>query len=555
MLTPLAPDRVSPAGDLRRRAELNFRRLHDPEFQLPAMLTAFTAKEAPGDWVGRCLLALSLHGRLLGRVAPHVEEIIAGLPAALNARGYIGAIHPAGTVDENQFGGHNALLRGLCEYYLWQRDARALALLRPILRELMVPVAPLWAQYPDRLLASLLNNQVVGLTVAQPTGVWLGLSTDIGTGFFALDGLTQAYTLEPTPELRGLVETMIARYAQIDPLAISAQTHSTLTTLRGIFRWWAEVDPRPELLELVWRRFQLYRDHAETEHHGNFNWFGRPDWTEPCAIVDAFLLAVQLWSATGETEYLEEAHRVFFNGLAHAQRPNGGYGCDLCTGANGLLFVEAHKFFEAPWCCSMRGAEGLVRAAQYGWFVEGDTVVLPFYFGGSARLALAGGEAVLEQESAYPLAGTVRLRVAASTTARAVTLKFFAPAWSPASRFAFTRNGAPLAAAAEPGMAVVTTPLRAGDELLAQFPVNFGPVPLQNPARQPGHHRFAHGPLLLGHAGAEAVALSARNNFAPLGAGRYRCVATGRVLGPLPALIGLGEAEARAQRTQLVFSA
>ncbi len=554
VLTPLALDDVFPAGDLLRRAELNLRRLHDPEFHLPAMLTAFTAKEAPGDWVGRCLLALTLHGRVLKRVAPHLEEIIAGLPAALNERGYIGEIHPAGTADENQFGGHNALLRGLCELYLWRRDPRALAVIRSVVANLMVPVRPLFAHYPDKALKELLNNQLVGLTVKQETGVWRGLSTDISTGFFTLDGLTQAYTVDPTAELRALIETMIARYTEIDPLAISAQTHSTLTALRGIFRWWREVEARPEYLALVRDRFRLYRDHAETENHGNYNWFERPDWTEPCAIVDAFLLAVQLWSATGEGELLEEAHRVFYNGLAYAQRPNGGYGCDLCTGAKGQLFVTAHEFFEAPWCCSMRGAEGLARAAQYGWFTEGDSLVLPFYFGGTARMALAGGEVSLEQRSAYPLDGSVSLRVTASTAVRPVTLKFFAPAWSPAREFRVTVNGRALAVTAEPYFAAVVTMLGTGDVIAVEFPVTFSAVPLQNPGRQPGHHRFAHGPLLLGHAGAEAVPLPAQNAFAPLGAARYRCVATGRILAPLPALIDLTEAEAKARWTQLVFA-
>lgn len=351
MPIPIALEDVRPAGDLLRRIQTNLQRLHAPEFHYDAMMTAFTAKEAPGDWVGRCLLSLTLHARLSDVVAPHLVEIMARLPDAMNARGYLGEIHPAGKADENQIGGHNALLRGLCEYYQWRRDPHALALIRSIVANLMVPSTPRWAKYPDRLQKELIDRQVVGLTVHRTQGDWVGLSTDIGVGFFTLDGLTQAYSVDPTPELRELIETMIARYTQLDPAALSAQTHSTLTTLRGILRWWREVAPRPELLALVRARFQLYRNEAATEHHGNYNWFGRPEWTEPCAIVDAFMLAVQLWSATGDAELLEEAQWIYFNGLAHAQRPNGGYGCDRCTGARGLLFAAAHEYFEAPWCC------------------------------------------------------------------------------------------------------------------------------------------------------------------------------------------------------------
>ena len=529
MLTPAAFEDVSFAGLLLHRAGKNLRRLHDPEFHFEAAVGAWTAKEAPGDWVGRTLLALTLYARVTGEEPAHLEEFVARLPEAFNPRGYIGEIHPDGTGDENQVGGHNALLRGLSEFYLWKRDPRALGCIRSIVTNLMVPTRPLYAQYPDKILKGLLDSQWVGLTVRQADGVWRGLSTDIGTVFFTLDGLTQAYRCEPRPELRALIETMIARYAEIDPLEISAQTHATLTALRGIFRWWQEVDARPEYLALVQTRFRLYRDHGQTEHHANYNWFGRPDWTEACAIVDSFQLAVQLWSVTGETEQLEEAHRIFYNGFLHAQRPNGGFGCDHCVGANGERFLSPHKFFEAPWCCSMRAAEGFASAARYGWFADAaaNTVVLPFYFGGRGVVRLAGGEVEFTQESEYPLAGRVTLRVVRGGSVAPVTLKFFAPSWSPPESFHGSKNGAPLTATSEERFVAIVTPLLAGDVITVEFDVNFGPVALQNPARQPGERRYAHGPLLLGLDARDpttaAAGLCSAGEFVALGGARYRC--------------------------------
>jgi uncharacterized protein len=468
---------VTATGDLLRRAELNFRRLHDAEFQFDAMIRAFTAKEAPGDWVGRELLALVLHARLLGREAPHLREIVDRLPEAFNALGYIGEMHPEGFADENQIAGHNALLRGLAEHSRWSGDPRSLAMIRTIVERLMLPAEPLFASYPDRRLAHMIDRQIVGLTVRQESGAWVGLSTDIGAVFGTLDGLTQAHAVASSAALRSLIETMIARFAAIDPVEISAQTHSTLSALRGILRWWRDAAPRSELLDLVRVRFQTYLDTATTEAHGNYNWFGRPDWTEPCAIVDAFLLAVQLWSATGEGALLEEAHRIFYNALAHAQRPNGGYGCDCCVGANGQLALTPHEFFEAPWCCSMRGAEGLARAAQYGWFADGDAIVLPFYFGGMATIRFPDGEVVLEQTSNYPNEGAAVLRVQSSTNGRRMPLRFFAPSWSQAAEFRVTHNGAALAVTVEKSFAVVSTPLRTGDVIALEFPVRAAAEP------------------------------------------------------------------------------
>lgn len=203
----------------------------------------------------------------------------------------------------------------------------------------------------------------------------------------------------------------------------------------------------------------------------------------------------------------------------------------------------------------MRGAEGLARAAQYGWFTGANELVLPFYFGGTAKLAFPDGQVEIAQHSDYPLEGKVRLEVTSSTLSKPKTLRCFAPSWCPPGRFRFTRNGAPIAATVEGSFACVTVELRAGDVIAVAFPFEIAAVPLQNPGRQPGHHRFAHGPLLLGHAGSEAVAMPADTVFTPTGSGRYRCAATGRTLAPLPALIDLPEAAAKTVRTQLIFNA
>ena len=546
---------VVPAGDLRRRALLNFTRLHDAPFRFDAMVRASTAREAPGDWIGRAILGLSLLGQALRTEPSHLEEIISRLPEALNGRGYIGPVHPAGTADENQVGGHNGLLRGLCEYYRWRRDARVLAVIRTVVANLMLPTRPLYAAYPDQPLAKLGAGQAIGLTVKND-GPWLGLSTDIGTVFFTLDGLTQAYTVEPLPELRALIETMMARYAQLDIRRLGAQTHSTLSTLRGIMRWWEEVDPRPELLELVRARYQLYRTHAETEHYANYNWFGRPEWTEACGVVDSFLLAGQLWAATADPEYLRAAHRIYYNALSYAQRPNGGFGCGLCVGAEGRLHLAPHpKIFEAPWCCSMRGAEGLTHAAQANQMIDAArrAVWQLFYFAGESTLALAGGEIVLQCRSDYPLAGRVEWTVLRCPADVSLAWHFVVPPGVASTGMALVQAGRAVALREAAGFNSAELTLAAGEVLALSFPVGLTALQPATAAWPAGHHRFAHGPLLLGTEQAETARLLAEDEFTPLGGGRYQCRRTGTVLGPVDGLTYLGEAAARAHRAQLVF--
>jgi hypothetical protein len=545
-----------PAGDLRRRLELNFGRLHDPEFSFEAATTAFTVREAPGDWVGRTLLGLTLDAQALGREAPRAGEIVRRWPGVCNERGYVGAAHPAGKADENQVGGHNAMLRGLCEYYLWKKDAQALASIRRIIANLMLPTRELYAQYPDHLLDKLKGGPVSGLTV-ENDGVWVGLSTDIGTVFFTLDGLTQAYTIDPTPELRALIETMMARYAQLDIIALSAQTHATLTTLRGILRWHAEVEARPELLEIVRHRFGLYLDLARTEHHGNFNWFGRPDWTESCAIIDSFMLAVQLWQHTREPGYIAEAHRIYHNAICHHQRPNGGFGCDHCTGTRGERFVQAFKWFEAPWCCSMRGAEGLACAARYAAFTDAAAardVWLPFYFEGAVTVRAAGGTLGLRVAGEYPYAGRMSYAVTKAEGAGPWRLRFFVPPGVTAESFAVRRGDARLATRVEEGLVLIETPLAVDDVLSVEFAITLGCEPAKYPEEFPAGRHFTHGVLLLGAETDAAVALPAVADLAPLGGGHYQCRRTKVLLTPIDGLTYLPEAVARTRRLQSVFS-
>lgn len=552
--TPLALEDVTPAGDLHRRSLLNFQRLHDEEFRFEAMIHASTAREAPGDWLGRAVLGLSLLGQTLKREPWYLEECLARLPEACNSRGYIGEIHSPGTADENQLGGHNGLLRGLCEVYLWKRDPRALVAVQRIIRRLMVPARPLFAHYPDKPLAKLKDGSQIGLTVAND-GPWVGLSTDIGTVFFTLDGLTQAYGIDPDPGLRDLIETMIARYAQLDIVALGGQTHSCLSALRGILRWHGEVDARPQYLELVRTRYALYRELAETEHHANFNWFGRPDWTEACAVIDAFLLAVQLWQTTGEVDYLREAHFVYYNALCYAQRPNGGFGCDHCVGARGELCVSPHEFFEAPWCCSMRGAEGLARVAQYNVFAdtEQDAIWFAFYFEGRHVVRLFGGVIELEIRSEYPQAGRVQIEVARTTMTRPMAWHCLVPPGVNEADMRLMQGTQRIPLVTQDGFAAATVMPGAGDLFELTFPLTIASQPLQAPGRLPAHHRFAHGPLVLGAEVPAPATLTAVDEFQSLGRGRYRCRRTGTELAPIDGLTYLPEAQARAHRAQLIF--
>ena len=62
--------------------------------------------------------------------------------------------------------------------------------------------------------------------------------------------------------------------------------------------------------------------------------FSLETWTEPCAVVDSLILALELYRITKEDRYRVLARRIWFNGLQFCQRPNGGVGPNTCVDKN-----------------------------------------------------------------------------------------------------------------------------------------------------------------------------------------------------------------------------
>ncbi|MFR1478378.1 MAG: hypothetical protein ACLSB9_23170 [Hydrogeniiclostridium mannosilyticum] len=143
----------------------------------------------------------------------------------------------------------------------------------------------------------------------------LVLSMDIGCAYMCLDALSQYYEIFRDERVAELLDEMIRNFEQIDFLGASMQTHASLSATRGILHYY-QATGRKELLGFAVRFFKLYVEKGMTENYANDNWFGRPAWTEPCAIVDSFLLASGLFQETGVYAYAQAANRIYANGWA-----------------------------------------------------------------------------------------------------------------------------------------------------------------------------------------------------------------------------------------------
>lgn len=337
--------------ELAQRIALNKARLCDEYYDIDHVFMSDDA-DWPGDKEGRALLAFVSHYKIDQTKIPCMEQMIAKIPEITGGKLFFGP-KTNDVIFEQQLSGTSWYLRGLCEYYEQFSDEAVPEYLHAVFRGIYLPTKGRFASYPTEREKD--AGGVDGHTYGRLHG-WL-LSTDIGCAFMSIDGLSHYYKISKNPEALALIEEMAECFDRIDKCALQAQTHCSLTAARGFMRM-LEVTGDHTWLDRAERLFQLYVDHGMTYTYQNYNWFQKGDtWTEPCAIVDSLMLSLMLYQATGRSAYRTYAARIYFNGLATSQRPNGGAGTD--TTVSDRTAVLQMQMYEAPFCCTMRLAEGL----------------------------------------------------------------------------------------------------------------------------------------------------------------------------------------------------
>jgi hypothetical protein len=558
-MKPICPEYLKMYGELSMRANLNFTRLETEKYW-PETIFEMDQHAWPADWEGRTMLALTMHAQVTKREPAFLDAILEKLPERLNEKGYIGPVYDDGVTHEQAMAGHSWMIRALVEYFNWKKQSdpaqaqTALTVLQSIIKGLYIPQTENYANYPVVEPDRYDDPRWILSHKQSKTKTHTGTS-DCGCAFIAIDGATAAYELLKDEALKPLIENMIASYASLPREELHVQTHATLSGIRGILRYY-RITGEQNCLELAVKTFDLYKTKAWTDHYANYNWFGLPRWTEPCAVIDSFIISQELWEATGEEGYLRDAHHIFYNAIAHAERANGAFGTDLCVGAKvkppketggtdsyecdqAILFAKALTY-EVFWCCNMRGGDGLSRAAMYSFYTEDSTVTVPWFHTCTAELKLDNGTLKLHEKADYPFSGNVVFQCL-ENTAGAVTLKFFAPgAWSSAAASRVLVNGTELQTTYSNGFVSITVDLKAGDSVSFETEIKlctFDSHQCVNNSKD--HFSFRHGPMMLG---VKSVLESAEEEPAELtiprdaqanalGAGRYEI--GGRLLRPM----------------------
>lgn len=494
MLEKIALENVTPSGEAATRIFKNMARMHDWRYHPGIVGTELAENKGwPGDWEGRTVLALTLLARASKAEQAYLDGIVGWIRNHCNEKGYRGDLMDIDAINEQSLSGHGWLLRGLVEYYHYRKDPDTKAFIETIITELFLPLKGKFGAYPrkpeERVYEGEAAGELAGITVSG----WQ-VSSDTGCAFISLDGLTQTYELLRLPELKALIDEMISVFMTIDFKGITMQTHATLTASRGVMRMY-QLTGNKVYLDFCKDIFALYQTDGMTENYANYNWFCRPSWTEPCGVIDSFMLAAALWKETGDPDYLNNAHCIWYNGVCRGQRPNGGFGCDHCVEDG---FVKTHEsFYEAYWCCSMRGGEGVTTAVSDGMYGEAGRLVLPFYSDGCYTVPWIPG-LVLNVRSKYPYTGKIMLTVEqAPQTASKTQLALFVPDW--AEQIKLLVDGSEHCFALKNSFAETELELAQGMEieLVFDIPLFSRPV-IGNQHKGSGFSTLCHGTLVLG---------------------------------------------------------
>lgn len=480
---------LSPRGELSYRIIKNYVRLEGVEYR-PEILFDQNYASWPADWEGRTLLSLALLARVTGRQPAFLDEILELLPEKLNEKGYIGKILPDNQADEQQLSGHNWLLRAILELYLWKKDEKYAEIAHTIVKKLYIPVLGMYSSYSlSEKYRKFDGKTAIGQVSALVDG-W-HLSSDIGCAYISLDGLSLYFDIFKDKKVGKLLDEMVDNFTKIDFKNSYMQTHASLSATRGIFRYYKSTGKK-HLLEFVKNFFELYKEFALTENYENFNWFQVGTWTEACAVVDSYMIALDLFKETENVKYLDTATRIYHNAICFAQRENGGFGCDSCVGTkrgNKFLFSDP-ELYEAYWCCSMRGAEGLVTAATNTVLKDEKGIYVIQFNNGKYSFE----SATIEMTSTFPYEGDTRIKV--TKIQKPFTLYLYLPEYVEKSGVSLCFSGEDSPFEFEDGF--VKTTVKSLGFLEYSFKITLKQHDLISPSLKKDNTSFWHGPLILG---------------------------------------------------------
>lgn len=339
------------AGDLTTRFNLTLDRVlrgsapaYSEAFVLADVVPLHTRRftNFSGDVSGRYIGALSVASEAAGRQFPELARVVEGILKLQKPDGHFGdPMSTAGAVtnaDMAVMWGNGRMLIGLLEYHRAHPNTAVLATARR-LGDFLVGVAPLYN-------SDAVRREYNGEKFAVGYICWTQ----------HLEGLVALYQATKETRYLELAKQLAARTERMP----SQHSHGYLTTVRGLIDLSRTTGDRGYLNQAA-REWQGVVDSGNVLLQGAVPEMFAPaiKRDEGCSEADWLRLSLDLWRATGESKYLEQAERTLFNEFRLNQFSSGDFGHHTLS-AEGI----APPFARAWWCCTLHGLRAMAAVLE-----------------------------------------------------------------------------------------------------------------------------------------------------------------------------------------------
>lgn len=151
-------------------------------------------------------------------------------------------------------------------------------------------------------------------------------------------------------------------------------------------------------------------------------------YTETCASVANVFWNHRLYSATGESQYMDVLERTLYNGLI------SGIGQDGCSFYYPNPLESDGRFERAGWfdcsCCPGNIARFMPAMKQYIWSETATGINLNLFIGSTAKLMTPAGETEVSLTTDYPWSGDVKVTVNSAKKDSRFVFGIRIPAWT-----------------------------------------------------------------------------------------------------------------------------
>lgn len=388
------------------------------------------------------------------RIKEHVAQAIKELGAVQGPDGYLGAYAPENHLQSWDVWGRKYTMLGFLGWHDLTGDATSLEHARRVADHLLTEVGP---AHPN--VDMFKNDMWQGMassSVIEPIILLYRRTGDARYLEFA-QWIVHEWERPGGPDimrkaLRG--EAVFRMFPGPQPVIKDymdigrSKAYEMMSCFEGLLELY-RVTHQTEYRDAAMRVFENIRDTEITIIGSGSDWERWCDGTrrqterwekgmETCVTVTWVKFAAQLLRLTGESKYGDLIETSAWNALLGALGPDGKWFCHHAPLA-GEKEPAPEQCGMHQNCCVANGPRGLMLLPMLAVMQDAQGPVVNLYGAMRATAPLASGNQVeIEQQTAYPVANTVRILVNPSRT-EAFQLKLRIPAWS--SETKVTMNG------------------------------------------------------------------------------------------------------------------